>query len=133
MKVSRLADLYNLGAHTSNLHSRHLGIVTPWRADNTHLPCALQAIQSISLAEERTSEARDLSSLGLLGSASLSSPGLPDLSDWTQQFSSLSIQNLQGLSGEPGGLMAGPGLSEQQEPYAGQNIQTAPRKPSRLA
>lgn len=88
----------------------------------------MQAIQSISLAEERTSEARDASSLGLLGSDPLNSPGLPELDDWTHRFSSLSLQNLQGVAGQPQALVPSSGLSKQQEHYAGPAIHTATSK-----
>ena len=83
----------------------------------------VQAIQSISLAEERTSDVRDAASLGLLGGHS-TFHSLPDLSDWAQQFSSLSLQNLQDLAARPQGLQPS-GLPDHQETYSSSGIELA--------
>lgn len=84
---------------------------------------ALQLIQSISLAEERTADPRDLGPPAFAGeSPSLGSLELSGLRGWAEQFDNLSLRQMPGLPGADSLLSASqtpvPRLEDDSDPYA---------------
>lgn len=88
-------------------------------SDHQTLTLALQLIQSISLAEERTADPRDPASLGLgAGPPTLSSMELPGFAGWMEGFNNLSLQQLPSLP-QHGPHLPDTRLSgSQSDPYA---------------